>query len=453
MKPHSKNRWIIQDNAEQQQQEKPEESKVNFLGPAVTELGMPSEIEDKEQEEEDQEEEEEDKDKEKKKQETAKEENRDFPKFSREKKQETKENKEESEKKKPTKDESVEILRAQRDEFKTKYDTIQVEVSKLGDGVELTAIAPVVDYIREQLGDQLVTKENISKIVDSIKSKDQQIETLQKDTNETKGKLREISIDFDDDFRRDYIVPFKTAEQSLFLEYAQPDADGNIMGPNSVTKLNALLFGTEKEPIDPAKLSAQQVKGYLTQYSKDFKEETGMDLPSISLSTIMGSIQGYVKTRNSLREARMDWDNKKKESQTKAQAEAQQQKELAERKNKDTRRQVVQKAYDNFDESPYEGIFTSEEIGDAFSEEYKYSESMFSGKPPGWDELAIRGFKARTHDMLMERFKEKLQEKDELIESLKKKIGGELRGGGGGKKPLSGDRVNFLGEAQSVLNP
>lgn len=443
------NHWITQQNPEQEQ-DCPDD--VNFLGDAAKELQMgQSPIPKQEEAPED---EEEKKRKEKEKEELEKKNKQvsdpNKPNFKREPSIEKKE----EPAKKPDKNESVEILRTERDKAREDLATrtkIEEELkTKLGIQ-DLVVLAPLTAYLSEHL-EGVVTEEKVTDLLNGIKGSQTKLTEYETKLKETTGKLREVNIEFDPEFQRDYIAPWQEAQNTLFIDFATvvPDGEGKtkVIGMESAKKLYDSLTKA------PEKMDAGQVKALLLEYVNDYKKETNEDPVGLPTPTqLMGSLRNFTEKRNKMVNAHQTWEQEKETSKKRTALQEQESTKALTEKQQRERGRLAQTAFNNFPFKDFEGIIEEKDIESYFDEEYALGENIFNPKKkedvPSWDALLTRGVNARLAPILLEKLKA-LHEDNKILKA--KVSNGEVRGNGGGNPTKASDgKADFLGDAKSLL--
>lgn len=460
MKKHPTNPYIqpseIRSYAnEEQEQDCPPDAPVNFLGDAATELGIQKPKEESQQQQKPPEEEDEE---EKKRKEEEEKKNKDpnSPSFKRTQEKPAEKPPEKTQTK-AGKDESIEIVRAQRDEARQKLEDqtkFQDELkTKLG-VQDLVLLAPLTAYLSENL-EGVVTKEKVEALLNDIKGSGQKIQEYEGKLKDTTSKLREVNIQFDPEFQRDHVQPWQEAQNALFLEFANVVTKGEgqpteVIAPKAARKFYDALTA------DITKMDATQVKALLGQYVKEYEAETGGETIAVpSVTNIMSALRGLATKTADMHKAHTNWETEKANSKKKSALEEENATRALSDKQQRERGRLSQKAFNDFDFKSIEGVIDESEVEAFFDEEYKLGEKIFNPKTkddvPSWDALLTRGVQAKMYPILLDKLKQVMAD---LAIANKKLDNGELRGNGGDGKPFkrnTGEKTNFLGEAATVL--
>lgn len=341
---------------------------------------------------------------------------------------------------KPNKDDSIEILRTQRDEYKTKLEEI---TTKVGDP---TLVTSLVDYVAT-IVDGPITKDKIETVIGQLKAKDDAIKALTEERDNHASKLRDINIRFSKEFQDQYEKPILDAQQDMLWSFATADSgkQGESLAPVATRKLFDKFF-KEAHQLTPA-----QVQLALREYSAEFKKETGgEDYIMPPINSVMASIRGLTKLRTEAKVAYDTWESKKQEAARELQSKQAIQDEALSRQTRKERINLASKAYREFDHDSV-AFMEEAEVEKLFNEEFDFGENLFKkeGKIPPYNELIQRGVKARLWDLHAAEFKEFLEAKQSKTSIV--------RGGDGGvrktPKPSTTGGQSFLGDAQKYLTP
>jgi hypothetical protein len=294
-------------------------------------------------------------------------------------------------KKGATPEESLGILRKQRDEEREKNKRLS---SIFGES-DPDAVKPIFDLIIEKANGP-VTKEFIEEFLSSYKDSENKINLLAKELEEKEKKVSEIDIRYSDDFKASFEKPYGDALQSLYLEFANLDGD-KVIAPNSTKAFNEYLTGE-------AELNGIEVKSALFKFAKAFREESGEEPILPSVTDLMKSIREFNSKRDGLKDAYTNWKTKKKEIE---ESRARENEETSATQSKAMKRKRVELASKAFQEFESPDFIEDDDVSKMFSEEFKFGEDLREGKDvPTYDKILQRGVKSRLWDLY----------KDELAE-------------------------------------
>lgn len=384
---------------EKQETEKQEASN-NFFNELNSGLGLPSKEINVNSEEDTETEE---------KEEEEVEENKDKPNFTPEPK-----------KKKVTKEESIQALRAQRDELSTKLKNIEDSL-----GSSFDVITPLVSFIQERSNGP-ITQDVVSSILEEYNNSNTKLTELQAALQEKESKIKDFDIRESDEFKTTYQQPYEDAWQGLYYEFVNLNpSDNSTIGPKSSEAfMNAL---TDK---DSGQLQAKDVAILLRKFSADYKAETGEEPTNLpSVTSLLKAQREFLGKRAQIQKAYTNWHQEKEDAKKKAMADQEQQTQLLQSKAKRERVQFATKAFREFDRDEVDFI-DDKTLSSFFDEEFSFSEEIIAGGKdiPTHDVLYQRGVKSRLFDHILPRYKELLQ-LEERVNSGKRT---EIKGGGGG---------------------
>lgn len=324
----------------------------------------------------------------------------DEPNFTKEKKKE-----------KPSKEDSVVALRKQRDELQERVKAYE------DTGININSLKPILDYVSES-ADGVLDEDTAKVIVQEIKSKDEEIASLKETLQEKDKKIAEIDIRYSDDFKTKYQEPYVQASESLLLEFASITPDKKIVAPKATKALHDSLIEKSKE------LTAIDVKAMLSQYAKDFEDESGETASIPTINSLMKSLRDFSNARESMKEAYDNWSSIKKQESDKSMVDREKESEEIQRHKKRERSKLFSKAFQEFDLDALDFI-DEDAAKETFNEEYKFIEKIIADpdKAPGHDELITRGVKSRLWDKHLDNYKRLLALEKEISKGRKRNDG------------------------------
>lgn len=320
---------------------------------------------------------------------------------------------------KPTKEDSIQALRSQRDELQKKLKEYEENL-----GISPTILKPIVDYIKENASGPL-TDETVQSIITEFRDTKGRYQDLQRIIEEKEQKIRDLDIQHSDEFQEKYRKPYEDAAIALRYEFAQINpADGSEIAPKSTQDLFNYLTSKEADS-----LTQPQIAQALARFKAAYKQESGEEPSPISTANVLNAYRQFIKKRTEIANAYQNWSKEKQEAQMRMQAEQEKQHQLLQAKAKRERVQLVTKAYHELDRDEIDFV-SEEELSNLFNEEFDYTENAIAGgvNAPTHDVLYQRGVKARLFDKILPEYKELLQ----LKEKLKKGKNNEIKGGGSG---------------------
>lgn len=325
----------------------------------------------------------------------------------------------EKKKDKPTKEDSIQALRSQRDELQKKLKEYEENL-----GISPAILKPIVDYIKENASGPL-TDETVQSIITEFRDTKGRYQDLQRIIEEKEQKIKDLDIQHSDEFQEKYRKPYEDAAIALRYEFAQINpADGSEIAPKSTQDLFNYLTSKEADS-----LTQPQIAQALARFKAAYKQESGEDPSPISTANVLNAYRQFIKKRTEIANAYQNWSKEKQEAQMRMQAEQEKQHQLLQAKAKRERVQLVTKAYHELDRDEIDFV-SEEELSNLFNEEFDYTENAIAGgvNAPTHDVLYQRGVKARLFDKILPEYKELLQ----LKEKLKKGKNNEIKGGGSG---------------------
>jgi len=325
----------------------------------------------------------------------------------------------EKKKDKPTKEDSIQALRSQRDELQKKLKEYEENL-----GISPAILKPIVDYIKENASGPL-TDETVQSIITEFRDTKGRYQDLQRIIEEKEQKIKDLDIQHSDEFQEKYRKPYEDAAIALRYEFAQLNpADGSEIAPKSTQDLFNYLTSKEADS-----LTQPQIAQALARFKAAYKQESGEEPSPISTANVLNAYRQFIKKRTEIANAYQNWSKEKQEAQMRMQAEQEKQHQLLQAKAKRERVQLVTKAYHELDRDEIDFI-SEEELSNLFNEEFDYTENAIAGgvNAPTHDVLYQRGVKARLFDKILPEYKELLQ----LKEKLKKGKNNEIKGGGSG---------------------
>jgi hypothetical protein len=331
--------------------------------------------------------------------------------------------KQREEKKKNSKEESTKILRKERDDAREalkKYGNLTPELAQ-----EFSA------FLDSRFKDKITSPDEIKGEFLLVTEKDDTITKLQNDIAEKDRLLADIDIRMSPEFKKDYADPYNEAGNNLFLEIANLNGQGQAIGMQSTQAFFDFLIKTPD-------LDGVKVKQQFAKFAADFEKETGEKYTAPPLGAVMTSLRIRKEKEAAFNKAYGTWGETKKQSLTKRQAEEEQMMKDATARNERMRRSQAQDAMRKYDRKEIEGFMDEETFVKSFNEEYKFVEGFMKDptKTPTFEDLMIRGWKARNFDNLLKEFKELKAFKDEHD---KQEMSGSRGGGGDPKKRQKDD--------------
>jgi hypothetical protein len=318
---------------------------------------------------------------------------------------------EKKKKDKPDKEESISILRKQRDELQEKVKAYE------DTGININSLKPILDYVSES-ADGVLDEDTAKIIVQEIKSKDEEIASLKETLQDKDKKIAEIDIRYSDDFKTKYQEPYVQASESLLLEFASITPEKKIIAPKATKALHDSLMDKAEE------LTAIDVKAMLSQYAKDFEEESGETASIPTINSLMKSLRDFSTARGSMKNAYENWSSIRKQESDKSIAEKEKESEAVQKQKKRERSKLFSKAFQEFDLDALDFI-DEDAAKETFNEEYKFIEKIIADpdKAPGHDELITRGVKSRLWDKHLDNYKRLLALEKEISKGRKRNDG------------------------------
>jgi len=286
---------------------------------------------------------------------------------------------------KATPDESLAILRKQRDEEREKNKVFSEVFGENPPSV----IKPVFDLIVQGI-EGPVTEDAVKEFIENYTGTNKKLQELEDILADNEKKVSEIDIRYSDEFKNDFQKPYEDAAQSLFLEFANVTPDQKVIAPTATKALNDFLLANPDA-------SAIEVKAEMMKFTKDYKTESGEDAVLPSVTSMMNSLRQFSSKAASLKDAYLNWSETKKKREIDRIAKSQEQSEFTNKALVAKRKELAGKAYREFDLDRYD--FLSEADAEAlFREEFNFGEGIRDGKVPEYNELITRGVKSRLWD-------------------------------------------------------
>lgn len=320
---------------------------------------------------------------------------------------------------KPSKEDSARILREQRDEARKRlesYGDVQPEI-----------VQSVASWLKERFPNTVPTQDEILGEFELIKTRDEELSSLKEEISKREQVIRELDIRGSAEYKEQFVTPYQEAASYLFTEIAHLDDDGKTRAPNATHQFYESLLKNS------GAIKPEDVKRELTKFAKAYKEETQEDYIPPSVSTVMSALKAVNDRRGKMQEAYNSWETQKNESAMKRQKEQHEMSEQDRAQAKRLRKAQATKALNTFDYTTLiesEVFKDSQEFSKIFNEEYKSTEKVFEdpNTAPPYSDLLQRGVKARSFDILFEKY-QKLNEKYKTLLSENNSVSrGENKG-------------------------
>lgn len=325
----------------------------------------------------------------------------------------------EPKKKKATKEESIQALRAQRDELSSKLKSIEESI-----GSSFDVITPLVSFIQERSNGP-ITQDVVSSILEDYNNSNVKLTELQSKLQEKESKIKDFDIRQSEEFKTTYQQPYEDAWQGLYYEFANLNpSDNSTIGQKSTESLMNALTSQES-----SQLQAKDVAILLRKFSADYKSETGEEPTNLpSVTSLLKAQREFIGKRNQIQKAYTNWHQEKEEAKNRAMADQEQQTQLLQAKAKRERVQFATKAFREFDRDEVDFI-DDKTLSSFFDEEFSFSEEIIAGGKdiPTHDVLYQRGVKSRLFDHILPKYKELLELEDKVNSGKRT----EIKGGGG----------------------
>lgn len=294
-------------------------------------------------------------------------------------------------KKGATPEESIAVLRRQRDEEREKNKRLS---SVFGES-DPDSVRPIFDLMIERANGP-ITKEFIQSFLDEYKGSETKLSTLAQQLEEKEKQVSELDIRYSDDFKNNFEKPYGDAMESLYLEFANIEGD-KVLAPIATKEFNEFL--TSKPDLDGI-----AVKAAIVKFAKEFRAETGEEPILPSVTDLMKSLREFGSKRQNLQDAYLNWKEKKKELEENRLKESEETNTVKAKAMRRKRVELASKAFQGFE---FPDFIQEEDVSKLFNDEFTFTEGVIEGiDVPEYDKVLQRGVKARLWDM----------HQDELVE-------------------------------------
>lgn len=308
-------------------------------------------------------------------------------------------------KKKKEPSEAIADLRRDRDLERVKNKAF----TDVFGSVDPSTIKTLFDYVSSSI-EGPISADAVSSLVQDLGGSRKSIEELQTAIQEKERVISELDIKSSSEFKNKFEKPYAEAMEGLFLEFANVGEDDKIIAPKATSKLNEAI-------VSNLDITGVQMKSMIAKYVKEYREESGEDPVIPSVSSLMSGVRTLKKAKEGLQEAYSNWGELKKKTKQQQEDELKQQSITAEREAARRRKDLVSKAYQNFD-SDSTPFLEPKQVQDLFREEYSYYENIVSNRDvPEYDVLIGRGISARLWEMNKDEFVQLKKMKEDLEKS------------------------------------
>lgn len=346
---------------------------------------------------------------------------------------------------KKSKEETVQELRARKDEFKSKYEATQKELEELKNEVTRNeAYTPLNQYINDKYANLENEDERIQRYIEDQKARARKLKEIESKEQEREEYFKQTKITATRDWQENVEKPindalqlFNTALVNEFNEDGTP-----VIQSDQLAKLQNIVWDNGKQ------LSVPELKGRLQKFKKDYEEETGeiFDIPPIA---------DIVKSRNELlrlamvrQEKLQNWDKEKKTKEQQQLLKEQETNQKLQEESARARKAAVADAKRSWTLDEYKGFISKDDVNSAIESVYEESEKIISGEAQkSYDELLKQSAKAILFDKYIKSFVESLKfkkEYDELGEGF------EGKPGKGSKREESGEKKESWIDADMI---
>lgn len=308
-------------------------------------------------------------------------------------------------KKKKEPSEAIADLRRDRDLERVKNKAF----TDVFGSVDPSTIKTLFDYVSSSI-EGPISADAVSSLVQDLGGSRKSIEELQTAIQEKERVISELDIKSSSEFKNKFEKPYAEAMEGLFLEFANVGEDDKIIAPKATSNLNEAI-------VSNLDITGVQMKSMIAKYVKEYREESGEDPVIPSVSSLMSGVRTLKKAKEGLQEAYSNWGELKKKTKQQQEDELKQQSITAEREAARRRKDLVSKAYQNFD-SDSTPFLEPKQVQDLFREEYSYYENIVSNRDvPEYDVLIGRGISARLWEMNKDEFVQLKKMKEDLEKS------------------------------------
>lgn len=339
----------------------------------------------------------------------------------------------EKSKQKPTKEESIEILRQER-------DRLLEEKKKLEDaGLPSPSLKKIEAYLKEKYGN--VDEKTVENYILKNKSRKEKLTEYEKELAEKEARLRGYDICSTKEWQENYKIPQDKARDLLVAAISVPDAEGNPRHWKVIEPLFQELVKKE--------YTSLQIKAMLMDFSQKYEEKTGEKYVMPSVTDVVNSVELFHKRAKASVEAFQNWETRRQQEQM--EEERRQEEEFGNRKRKEFefRKKQAQELINEFDYDSYADFIAEEEIEDSLKGVFRENEDYINNpsKLPPYKEILKNNIKSKLFDKLFEEYKELKAWKQEQDNEDRSGLS-DTRTPSGKDRGSSGDKKHWMGDVE-----
>ena len=283
-------------------------------------------------------------------------------------------------------------LRSQRDDARTKLKDAEDKILDLEKNLQESQIP---EELKEVIGDK-----TIAQIAEDNKILREQLKEHETERDGLKSRLRDVSIDNDPDFIKNYQQPIVDALDGFDALVSEVDMDGNVLYPQHIAKLKEKIFQfKDGAPV----ANAREVKAVLNAFAKEYKATTGEDYDMPSPTDVIRGVRDLASLYEKKVKVRSEWESEKELAKADTlKSEQARSEERGEVMRKD-RVAKTSECLDSFDYDKYACIGSEKEVKDLLIEASQDMEKMLTdpSSQPSWDEMIKLRFMAKNFDKLI----------------------------------------------------
>jgi len=309
-------------------------------------------------------------------------------------------------------------LRKAQDELK-KAQAEKAEISSL------SALKPIAEYIKNKSGD--INEDAVNNFINKNRERKKLVEEAELKIKEKDELLKEISVDYSDDFKKGYVEPLQKEKNNLVALIANINNEGAIKHPKLIESLFNRLTQVDQEG---KPLNAIQVKSVIAKFESEYRSKTQEDYDVPNVSHVVNQIETVVGKTFAAINAKKSWAQTKEEIEKNKLFESAKQESERLKKETDGRNYVTRKLIDSFDYSILEGIIPEDEVKNQFNNQNSDMISLISkdgrAKPKDYQTVISDLSKAALFDNVVAKVREL---EKELLKEKGKNKGGVPHGG------------------------
>jgi hypothetical protein len=256
-------------------------------------------------------------------------------------------------------EESVRILREQRDEARAKIAEQEALLAEKEELLKKSNIdGTIFDEVKKLINKEEVGPDDLKQIFKDYDFTKKEKEALAKQLKETKDKLRDYDVRQDPEYIQNYENPILEAQDALAAEIVP------IMNGKPVPNQKAAIV--LRDLIQSGEINAQTVKVAITQI-RDAYEEAGVDYELPSIKNVLNCINSVIDLHGKADEAYKTWEETKIQKKLEKQEIDQSKQTIIQAKSRQERKVIAQ---------GYLAQLASRDDYDYIAEEYGHENTM-----------------------------------------------------------------------------